>query len=227
MKKDSDIDFLSYYCDGRVKFITTHQNVHEWFILRMFCVTANTVSKIIKKMAKRECFSSALHWKHIVDFYSRNSTPLPTVDLAYEDDMFWAEVMLQGEDSWSWLRVTQNIDSLEDSKVEALNPAISKHTQRQVPRKGSISEYFALPSEEREYFGLSITSLKKMHRDVLGKNHNEVREARNWTGKKYFSFVWDNIKKSMCNKLYFLKFLKFDSRSTATDIRRKPFSPVC
>jgi hypothetical protein len=46
--------------------------------------------------------------------------------------------------------VTQNIDSLEDSRVEALKTAISKHAQRQVPRKGSISEYFDLPSEERE-----------------------------------------------------------------------------
>jgi hypothetical protein len=226
LMKESDIAFLSYYCDGRVKFITTHQNVHEWFILRMFCVTASTVSKIIKKMAKRESYASTLHWKHIIDFYTRNSSPLPTVDLEYDDDMFWAELMLHDEDSWSWLRVNSNIDSLEESKVEALKVAISKHTQRSVPRKGCISDYFALPAEEREYFGQSIASLKKMHRDVLGKNHSEVREARTWTGKTCVTFLWKNVHNTMSNKLLFLKYLKFDSLSTAIDIRRKLFSLV-
>ena len=175
--------FLATYLQNKAKFITTHQNVHEWFVMRMFCLTASSSAKIFKNLATDDILSTLDHWKELSKYYSRNIPAIPTVDLEYSDDEFWASVMIEDEDSWAWLACMENINELERSKIEALQMAISKVTGRKVTTKKVVAAFFDLPPEERVYISLNATVLKKRLRDLLPKNHDDLRNMNTMNGK--------------------------------------------
>ena len=179
----SSKQFLATYFQNKAKSITTHQNVHEWFVLRMFCLTASSSAKIFKMLASDDILSTLDHWKEMIKYYSRSTPAIPTVDLEYCDDEFWASVMVEDEDSWVWLASIENLNELERSKIEALQLAISKETGRKVTTKKVVAAFFELPREERVYVGLNTTVLKKKLRDLLPKNHDVLKTLNTMNGK--------------------------------------------
>lgn len=94
----------------QVRFLTTHQNVHEWFILRMFSLTASASAIAVKFMNNDHFHSSINHWKIVKDYYSLNTpTREFTINLHSNDDLEWANEMLDDDDNWRWLESEVNV----------------------------------------------------------------------------------------------------------------------
>ena len=188
--KCSDVDIVGnrdFAIDSlreNMRFISLAQGCPEWFVLRMFCLTASTTSKSIKFMEKNIKYNVKDHWIAVRNYYKRNNNEIvETVDLNQNDEVTWAYQMLDDDDSWNWLSKEINIQSLEKSKIEALLTVISELTKRKIKRKKLIADFFSLEPEERHLVGVGKIELRKMLKELVGTNDPIFKDSKDWSGK--------------------------------------------
>ena len=188
--KCSDVDIVGnrdFAIDSlreNMRFISLAQGCPEWFVLRMFCLTASSTSKSIKFMEKNIEYNVKDHWIAVRNYYKRNNNEIvETVDLNQNDEVTWAYQMLDDDDSWNWLSKEINIQSLEKSKIEALLTVISELTKRKIKRKKLIADFFSLEPEERHLVGVGKIELRKMLKELVGTNDPIFKDSKDWSGK--------------------------------------------
>ena len=64
-----------------MRFISLAQGCPEWFVLRMFCLTANTTSKSLKCMEKDDEYNEKDHWILVRKYYKRKSNEIVETDV--------------------------------------------------------------------------------------------------------------------------------------------------
>ena len=139
---------ISEMFENIITFITTHQNVHEWFVLRMFCLTASASSITIKFILKDSNYNLLPHWEDVVNFISRHETiVVPSIELDHQNEMDWAASVvndednwewMRDEDNWEWMRDEDNVTSLEASQREALREYINGVTEKHLSQRFDI-----------------------------------------------------------------------------------------
>ena len=174
---------LSDFLDQKVTFITTHQNVPEWFILRMFCLTASASSYSIKFLMKDDYYNNIPHWDHLKSYLSRTITNPPSIDPEDCDEMYWAQSMIENDDNWEWLRSEENIKSLRPSQRECLRESIRSVTKKTLSKKFTIHTFFMLPESERHLFGYTQAELKVQVKKLLPRNHPDILLYKEWSGR--------------------------------------------
>ena len=181
---DCNRDYATDVLREKMRFISVAQGCPEWFVLRMFCLTASTTSKSIKFMEKNQEYNGKEHWKLVRKYYKRSTTEtVQTVELSEENDISWAYEMVDDYDSWDWLSNESHIQTLEKSKKEALLTVISEITKKSVTRKKTISDFFTLEPEERHLVGMGKVELRKKLKELLKSCDPNLREMKDWSGE--------------------------------------------
>ena len=154
---ENDFDFLTTVFANSVKFITTHQNIHEWFVMRMFCLTASTSCHSINFSMKNDEFNKLPHWEHLRKYYSKGICDnYPSIDHEYENEANWALSMVEKEDNWEWLKIEDNIKSFQPSQLEYLREAIREICSKTLSKRIHIHHFFILSEGHRHLFGFLL-----------------------------------------------------------------------
>ena len=102
--------------------ITFEQNVPQWFISRIFYLTASPAHKYLVFGLKDKNFEKEDHWVAINEYATNNPTSIPipvvtTYRIAQNNAMEWAKEWFEDLDCNDWLSNPINLEMLHTEAV--------------------------------------------------------------------------------------------------------------
>ena len=92
-------------------------------------------------MLKDDEYNSLPHWEHL-SMYIHRLTREATVEDDCDDEMDWAQSMIDDEDNWAWLRIEATVKSLLPSQVEALRERIRNTCTKSLNKRFPVHKFF-------------------------------------------------------------------------------------
>ena len=110
----------------KIDIVTAEQNVFEWFISRMFCVTASPAQNYLSLGLKKEEWMVQDHWKKIKAYVKcpKKYSHVDTLISEVSDLDVWAKkVFLDDIDGIHWMK---NLDNLKKLERDSLHDILQK-----------------------------------------------------------------------------------------------------
>jgi hypothetical protein len=193
---------ISTALESKILLITVDQNVPEWFISRMFCLTASPAGQYISIGLKDKSNFDTLEWVAVKNYATNEVTSTPTpIITTYSEELNnatdWARHMFDDIDGDEWLRNPVNLKELEGQattnkdymkKWRAIQKefqGISNHTRGYTTvSPDTISHYLSMTEDNKILFDLDTSDkLRKRLRERVPKQSALFKTIKNLNGK--------------------------------------------
>ena len=187
LEKNTLISMVARHFESKIIHVTMEQNKPEWFICRMFCITASAAEQYINIGRKLSQYNVKYHWKKLQEYFENHRRQTSTPSAASYDDTHydvsaWANALFTNCDGMEWLRNPNNLENLQRSTSSEYNPikwkaiqkvfqVVSHHTRGYTTITGvEISNWVELSDDEKLLYDLDSTDkLRKKLRELVPK----------------------------------------------------------
>jgi hypothetical protein len=194
--------------ETKILLITADQNVPEWFISRMFCLTASPAQQYVTIGLKDASNKVKDEWIALNYYATNTESPIPTSVLTtnqveHINATEWAQLLFEEIDGNDWLSNRCNLECLEAESTSSKDAmtrwrAIQREFQKQSQHSmgytkaspNTISEYILMSEDEKILFDLDTTDkLRKRLRERVPRQSALFKQIKNLNGKFREQFV--------------------------------------
>ena len=186
---------LHNFLSSRINVVTLGQGTFEWFLCRMFCITASPAQKYIKLGLTMDNYNTEHLWQTIE--YLMNDT---SHERSYNIDSIidsettpeqWASDAFQDADTCQWMDCINRIDLLKNDS-SSLGKKRWRALQKMFKSTSGFSrgETTVSPQDIHEWNTLTDIDKVLYHQDTIHKMRNKLKE-RVPRGDKIFKDIKD------------------------------------
>ena len=223
----------------RLLHVTIDQNVPEWFLARMFCVTASPAQQYIAVGLQESTTSNTRQWLDLKDYGMNSSNnglqDYRAIQLNSSGDnvIEWASELFDDSDGTDWLRSVNNLQKLQN-EATACKTTLNKWraVQKEFHKRSNysqgyttvtpeiISYYMNLNEDEKILFDLDTSDkMRKRLREVVPRLSPLYRQIKNLSNEELRQQLL--IHRSVPRKTYMdcLLATTFMQKSSSADTR--------
>lgn len=198
---ETNASIIARHFENKIIHVTMEQNKPEWFISRMFCITASAAEQYTTIGCKLSRYNIKVHWLKVQNYFKNqviqeSSPSLSTSADTNDDEIMWAKNLFTDCDGLEWLRNPNNLDNLQRSTSSEYNlkkwKAIQKEFQAVTHHcRGyttitaiEISNWIELSDDGKLLYDLDTSEkLRKRLRELVPKQVDLYKRIKYLNGK--------------------------------------------